>query len=210
MKRQRVMTGKSPSLFIDNAHAAELLAMCIVSCYVHITCLERFVQIDTNNLFDEELNSFVIPDDARASTDPKFILNLCPTCLEPYNHLFSVRLMKAYAARTKEYSEFDNRRIHAYLTYYGAFLRPQDPEASKRILLKEVLEKIREFPRDHPGIEETIQCKFTARFCNLLMLAETCRDMGDMAGAMLCASRARDFGNDVYDPEDPFMQLLLE
>ena len=43
------------------------------SGYVHISCLTKLVEIDTNKLFDEELNSFVIPEDAKASKDPTFL-----------------------------------------------------------------------------------------------------------------------------------------
>lgn len=175
------------------------------SGYAHISCLARLVEIDTNNLFDEELNSFVVPEDAKASEDPTFLLNQCPTCLEPYNQLFSVRLMEAYAKMTKKYSELDNRRIHAHLIY-GAFAIPFDPRVSKRILLKEVLEKIHKYPRNHPGIDETRQWEFTS----LVMLAEACRAADDMEGAMLYASYARDLGTEICDPEDPFMQLLAQ
>ena len=175
------------------------------SSYVHISCLARLVEIDTNNIFDEELNSFVIPEDAEASKDPIFLLNQCPTCLEPYNQLFSIRLMEAYARITKKYSEYDNRRIRAHLTY-GGFAISFDPKASKRILLKEVLEKIHKYPRNHPGIDETPQWEFSS----LVMLAETCRATDDMAGAMLYASYARDLGIEICDTDDPFMQILAQ
>ena len=175
------------------------------SGYVHISCLAKLVEIDTNKLFDEELNSFVIPEDAKASKDPTFLLNQCPTCLEPYNQLFSVRLMEAYATLTKKYSEFDNRRIHAHLAY-GGFAITFDPKISKRILLKEVLEKTHKYPRNHPGIDEIRQWEFSS----LVMLAETCRAVGDMAGAMLYASYARDLGTELCDSDDPFMKLLAQ
>ena len=173
------------------------------SSYVHLSCLAKFVDTAKNNTFDEELNTA-----SDSETVSIGIMCHCPICREPYNQLFSICLAGTYAKLTTKYAKFDNRRISAHL-FYGCLLAFVSPTASKRVLIKEVLEVIRPYPHELPGFAEA---KLSEMQC-LLLLGEACRALDDMEGAMMYITQAHDvrkcFPNLKVDPQLRLIQDLF-